>query len=151
MSVMDQLFCFDNKLGYKFGQFLWLSFWVPSFIVLLADDTTGPSRDFLASASLAGCGTLMVYNVYRWADVPASAPAMQGILCELYIRWILIAYFGPSNILGSHTIGVMNWVQVICTGLFSAAKIPAAIYTLFHYKDYKKYENEVKESDGGVY
>ena len=87
---MDQLFCFDNKLGYKFGQFLWLSFWVPSFIVLLADDTTGPSRDFLASASLAGCGTLMVYNVYRWADVPASAPAMQGILCELYIRWIWV-------------------------------------------------------------
>ena len=35
---------------------------------------------------------------------PASTPGMHAQTCELYARWLLAAYFGPANVIGSHAV-----------------------------------------------
>jgi len=146
MPVMDNLYFVDNKMGYRFGQLMWLSFYIPSLVVLFCDSTTGPSRDFLLSVSLLSCASLLYYTVHRWLDTPASTPGMHTQTCELYARWLLAAYFGPANVIGSHAVGVMNWVQLVLMGVFGLAKLPASIYTLFDYEGYKAYEQKHREN-----
>ena len=146
MPIMDNLYFVDNKLGYRFGQMMWLSFYIPSFVVLLCDDTTGDSRNFLTSVSLLSCASLLYYTVHRWLNTPASTPGMHAQTCELYARWILAAHFGISNVVGSHPIGVMNWVQLVLMGVFSLSKLPASFYTLFDYESYSAYETRHKEN-----
>ena len=47
ISRMEAVHLFDNRLGYRYGQFLWYAFWFPSLVVMLCDDTVGHDRDFL--------------------------------------------------------------------------------------------------------
>ena len=143
---MDNLYMVDTKMGYRFGQLMWLSFYIPSFVVLLCDDTKGASRDFLAGVSLISCISLLYYSMHRWLDTPASTPGIHAQTFELYARWILAAYYGPTNVIGGHAVGVMNWVQLVLMGVFSLGKIPASIYTLFDYGAYREYETRQKET-----
>ena len=64
LDIMRKLHLFDNTMGYRFGQLVWLSFWIPSLIVLLCDYTPGPDRDFLTQATLMSSLTILYYSFH---------------------------------------------------------------------------------------
>ena len=144
-STQKALFGFDNLLGYRYGTLMWLTFWIPSFVVLLADNTTGPSRDYLWLVQLFSTLTYAFYTHHHGLGTPASTPGVQGITAELFARWLCIAYYGFSQITGNHPIGVMNWIQFVLMAVFTASKIPAVFYTLVYREEYKKYEENMSE------
>ena len=147
MPVIDQLHCFDNLTGYKYGQFLWLSFWVPSFLVLLIDDTQGPGRMFLTGATMLSSGTLLYYNTFRWVDEPASTPGMFGLTAEVLARWVLAAHCGVSNIVGTTPIGAWNTFQLVAMTLFGVSHLTASIYSTCNWKEYRAYSKALKDGD----
>ena len=137
VNTMEKVHIFDNKLGYRYGQFLWYSFWLPSLVVMLSDDTQGHNRDFLLHASLLSCLSLLYYSFHQNNGSPASTPAIHGLYGELLARWLLAAYHGVSNITtGDNPIAIMNTIQLIAMGIFTVFKVPASIYTTCNFNIY---------------
>ncbi len=148
VNTMEKVHLFDNKLGYRYGQFLWYSFWFPSLVVMLCDDTVGHDRDFLLQASLLSSVSLLYYSFHQNTGAPASTPAIHGLYGELLARWTLAAYHGMNNItVGGNPIAVMNCIQLIAMGLFTIFKIPASIYTNCYFKTYKRLEQKMQDDD----
>ena len=141
---MKRIHVFDNCMGYRYGQFMWYSFWIPSLIVMLCDESTGPDRDFLFQASLMSSLTLLYYAYHQDQGNPASTPSMHALFGELLARWMLFAYHGPLNVMNITSIGRMNTIQVVCMGLFTVTKLPASIYTVWNYKEYKEVVEDLK-------
>lgn len=148
VNKMETVHLFDNRMGYRYGQFLWYAFWVPSLVVMLCDDTQGHSRDFLVQASLLSSLTLLIYSHHQNAGSPASTPATFSMYGELLARWMLASYHGVSNIAtGGNPIAVMNAFQLIAMGIFTLFKVPSAIYTTCNFKIYKQLEQRLKNND----
>ena len=148
INTMEKVHLFDNKLGYRYGQFLWYSFWLPSFVVMLSDDTQGHGRDFLLHASLLSSLTLLFYSYHQNIGSPASTPATHGLYGELLARWMLAAYHGISNVTdGSNPIAVMNIIQLIAMGIFTIFKVPSSIYTNCNHKTYQRLVQRLKDDD----
>ena len=144
-NTMKSLYGFDNIIGYRYGMFMWLSFWIPSLIVLFADSTVGASRDCLFLVSLFSSLTFAYYSYHRWLGTPASTPAMHALSAESTARWIVYAYYGISAVTGSHAIGVINWIQIIASALFGLSKFAGLIYVNFFADEYKSYEQDQRE------
>jgi len=148
VNTMENIHLFDNRLGYRYGQFLWYAFWLPSLIVMLCDDTIGHDRDFLCQSSLISSLTFLYYAFHQNNGSPASTPSFQGLYGELLARWMLAAYHGMNNITtGGNPIAVMNCVQLIAMGLFTIFKVPTAIYTTCEFKTYKKLETRLTDNN----
>ena len=50
-KLVEQIFLVDNKLGYRWGIWLWLTFFLPSVAVMFVEPgVDGPPRDFLVNA-----------------------------------------------------------------------------------------------------
>jgi len=64
-----------------------------------------------------------------------------------YSFWLLFAYYGGSDVLGSHPLGVMNWVGCIIVGLFTIDMIIKTWYLALHPSKYLAYVASHK-SDG---
>ena len=90
-STVAALCWVDNALGYRYGFLTWLGFWIPSFVVLLADDDTqGPARHFLAQGTLASSLTLLYFCYHFGKRSPASTPAtVSPPLCAALAEWSL--------------------------------------------------------------
>ena len=146
-QMMKKMHMFDNVIGYKYGQFMWFAFWIPSLVVLLCDDTPGSDRDFLTHATLLSSITLLYYSHHQDKGSPASTPGTHALFGELLARWILFAHHVPSQVINNSTIGVMNWVQIICMGVFTLSKLPVGIYTTWNHKSYKAIVDDLKESE----
>ncbi len=146
-NMMKNIHLVDNKMGYRYGQFMWFAFWIPSLVTLLCDDTTGHDRDFLTQATLMSSLTLMYYAYHQDKGSPASTPGTHALFGELLARWVLFAHHGPSVVVNSSTIGVMNWIQIICMSVFTLGKLPASIYTTFNPKAYKTMVEDLKTND----
>jgi len=151
ISRMEAVHLFDNRLGYRYGQFLWYAFWFPSLVVMLCDDTVGHDRNFLLQASLLSSISLLYYSFHQNLGSPASTPAIHGLYGELLARWMLAAYHGMNNITtGGNPIAVMNCVQLVAMGLFTIFKIPSSIYTTCNFKTYKALEQQM-QNDNEIY
>ena len=150
LSVMRKLHLFDNTLGYRFGQLVWLSFWIPSLVVLLCDNTPGPDRDFLTQATLMSSLTILYYSYHQDKGSPASTPGNHALFGELLARWILFAHHNPSLVVNNSTIGVMNWFQIVCMGMFTLSKLPTSIYTNWNHETYKAVVKQIQD-EGKVY
>ena len=133
-QLMKKLHLFDNTIGYKYGQLLWFSFWIPSLVVLLCDESQGSDRDFLTHATLMSSLTLLYYAHHQDKGSPASTPGNHALFGELLARWILFAHHVPSQVINNSTIGIMNWIQIICMGVFTLSKLPISIYTTWNHK-----------------
>ena len=140
--MFNKLFLFDNTMGYKFGNIMWLVFFLPSLGVLLGDSTTGPGRDYLAFGTLMSVLNYMVYGYYLMEGRPASTPSQVGILAEALGRWTLAAYYGPANIVGWSAIGVMNFILLLVSAIFGVMKMVAQFMVNFDVKGYLTYERE---------
>lgn len=147
IKTMKNLHLFDNKMGYRYGQFLWFAFWIPSLVTLLCDNTSGPHRDFLTQATLMSSLTLLYYSHHQDKGSPASTPGTHALFGELLARWILFAHHGPSSVVNSSTVGVMNWIQIICMSIFTVSKLPVSIYTTWHYERYRDMMDSLKQDD----
>mgnify|MGYP006143324835 CR=1 FL=1 len=144
---MKKLHIFDNFLGYRYGQFLWLTFWIPSLATLACYQTPGHDRNFLFQATLMSSITLLYYSYHQDRGNPASTPAMHALFGELLARWILFAYHGPYVVINSSPIGIMNSFQIICMGIFTLFKFPASIYTVWNHNTYVDMVREMKDQD----
>ena len=147
LDVMRKLHLFDNTMGYRFGQLVWLSFWIPSLVVLLCDNTPGPDRDFLTQATLMSSLTILYYSYHQDKGSPASTPGNHALFGELLARWILFAHHNPSLVVNNSTIGVMNWFQIICMGVFTVTKLPTSIYTNWNHRTYKQVVKQIQDED----
>ena len=139
IDMMEKVHLFDNKLGYRYGQFLWYSFWLPSLLVMVTDETVGHARDFLVQISLLSSLTLLFYSYHQNNGSPASTPAIHALYGELLARWMLAAYHGFNNItVGGNPVAVMNCIQLIAMGMFTLFKVPSSIYTTCNHKTYQR-------------
>ncbi len=147
LDFMRKLHLFDNTMGYRFGQLVWLSFWIPSLVVLFCDNTPGPDRDFLTQATLMSSLTILYYSFHQDKGSPASTPGNHALFGELLARWVLFAHHVPSLVVNNSTIGVMNWVQIICMAVFTLTKLPTSIYTNWNQRTYKQVVKQLQDED----
>jgi hypothetical protein len=119
--MSDKLFCLEDKVMKLPGLYaMWTVLYIANFIVLLSDDTQGASRNFNVwsnAPSVAYCALASVNNIYG-NKMPSTMLLIAGPIHQ-YLHWLLFAYFGGSDVLGSHPIGVMNWVSVFVVGIFT--------------------------------
>ena len=146
--VIENLCKVDNILGYRYGFFMWLSFWTLSVVGLAEDSATGPPRDFLAQGALISSLTL-AYFCYHFGVLrnPASTPATHAITCEAFARFVLLVYHGADDVLGGGTLGAINVVIVIGMSMFGLLNLLKLIFILFHPAEYFRYE-EVQRGNG---
>lgn len=138
--MMNKIFAFDNTLGYRFGALMWLTFYIPSLVVLLVDTTKGVARDYLAMGSLLSVLSFLVYTYYFFEGRPASTPSQVAITSESLARWVLAAYYVPADIVDSSSIGVMNGILLTASGLFLVQKMVTQLYVNFYQQEYLDYE-----------
>ena len=116
-----KIFFLEDKLMRLPGLYaMWTIIFVANFIVLLSDSTQGPSRDFNVCVNAASViyGSLASVNNIFGNKLPSTMLLIAGPIHQ-YLHWLLFAYFGGSAVLGSHAIGIMNWVTVFVVGIFS--------------------------------
>lgn len=125
---------------------MWTILFVANFVSLLVDDTQGVSRDFniWSNAISVIYGSLASVNNIFGNKMPSSMLLIAGPVHQ-YLHWLLFAYFGGSDVLGSHAVGVMNWISLFVVGIFSIDMIiktwVIAIYPNY-YTNYVRQELE---------
>jgi quinol monooxygenase YgiN len=110
----------DTLLGQSGLYAMWTILYISNLIVLAEDDTKGPSRDFNIIAnglSVLYCG-LSGANMIYGNKLPSTMLMVIGPIHQ-YLFWMLFAYYGAGDVLGSHPIGVYNWVTLFVVGLFT--------------------------------
>tara|TARA_B100001248_G_scaffold256598_1_gene237864 strand:+ start:2850 stop:3320 length:471 start_codon:yes stop_codon:yes gene_type:complete len=141
----QKLFYLEDKIMKLPGLYLmWTILFVANFVSLLVDDTQGVSRDFnvWSNAISVIYGSLASVNNIFGNKMPSSMLLIAGPVHQ-YLHWLLFAYFGGSDVLGSHAVGVMNWISLFVVGIFSIDMIiktwVIAIYPNY-YTDYVRQE-----------
>jgi hypothetical protein len=143
----QKLFYLEDKIMKLPGLYLmWTILFVANFIVLLVDNTQGVSRDFnvWSNAISVLYGSLASVNNIFGNKLPSSMLLIAGPVHQ-YLHWLLFAYFGGSDVVGSHPVGVMNWISLFVVGIFSIDMIIKTWVLSFnpnYYTDYVKKERE---------
>ena len=117
----ETLFMMEDKILGQLGLYtMWTMFFVSNLAVLAEDDTKGSSRDFNIIAN--GLSVLYVsassLNMIYGNGLPSTMMVTIGPIHQ-YIYWMLFVYYGPGDVLGSHPIGVYNWVTLVVVGMFT--------------------------------
>lgn len=148
----QKLFYLEDKIMKLPGLYLmWTIIFVANFVSLLVDNTQGVSRDFnvWSNAISVIYGSLASVNNIFGNKMPSSMLLIAGPIHQ-YLHWLLFAYFGGSDVLGSHAVGVMNWISLFVVGIFSIDMIiktwVLAIYPNY-YTDYVRQELEQNNND----
>ena len=63
-----------------------------------------------------------------------------------YLHWLLFAYFGGTDVLGSHAVGIMNWISLFVVGIFSIDMIIKTWALSFNPDYYNNYVNQQIEN-----
>ncbi|MBM10159.1 MAG: hypothetical protein CMF69_11400 [Magnetovibrio sp.] len=139
MGKFQNLFGMSDKLGMPGFLAMWFSFFTTSFVVLLADDTTGPSRDFCMVSQLLCCTNLAsmgwaVANNESW-----SKANFFTLNFDTFGTLLAFAYFGGNDVLGSTTLGVWNSVQVVGTALNALFGISSLYMVATDYDGFREY------------
>jgi hypothetical protein len=143
----QKLFYLEDKIMKLPGLYLmWTILFVANFVVLLVDNTQGVSRDFnvWSNAISVLYGSLASVNNIFGNKLPSSMLLIAGPVHQ-YLHWLLFAYFGGSDVVGSHPVGVMNWISLFVVGIFSIDMIIKTWVLSFnpnYYTDYVKKERE---------
>jgi len=117
----ETLFMMEDKILGQLGLYtMWTMFFVSNLAVLAEDDTRGASRDFNIIAN--GLSVLYVsvssLNMIYGNGLPSTMMMTIGPIHQ-YLYWMLFVYYGPDDVLGSHPIGVYNWVTLFVVGMFT--------------------------------
>ena len=151
--MIKSLFKLDDKiLGNKPMYALWMCMMATILSVFSVDDTTGPSRDF----SVFAIGTACVYPCAHilnsiYGDRLTSTWKLIATSFQQYLFWILLTYFQPSKVLGSHPIGVMNWVWIWITIPFTCDMLAKTYWVLFNEDEHQQYlKDNTKNQNNNV-
>ena len=135
------LFMMEDALLGQCGLYaMWTTLYITNLIVLCEDDTTGPSRDFNIIAnglSVLYCGISGANMIYG-NQLPSSMMLTIGPIHQ-YLFWLLFAYYGGDAVLGSHPIGVYNWITLFVVGLFTADMVLKTWYLSLDPSKYRDY------------
>ena len=142
-GTMRKVFAFDNKLGYKFGTFMWSGFWLVQILGLATDDSVGTARDYLTLCAVFSLFTFIYFAHTQTRILPASTASIVVMLPECLFRLLLLAHFGFSNVVGEGTIEGINFFTFISSCVFGSMKLFHVVYANFNFKEYKSYEEEV--------
>lgn len=138
------LFMMEDRILGQCGLYtMWTMLYISNLIVLFVDDTIGPSRDFNIIAnglSVLYCGASCANMIYG-NKLPSTMMLTIGPIHQ-YIFWLLFAYYGGDAVLGSHPIGVYNWVTLFIVGLFTLDMVVKSWYLSIHPSRYIKYMGE---------
>lgn len=140
---MHHIFGFDNTLGYKYGTFMWSTFFLIQAIGLCVDDTQGVARNYLTLGATFSLFTFMYYAHTQTRLLPASTASLVCMTPECLFRLLLAAYYGLSNVTGSDTIGGINWFTFVSSCVFGTMTYLQIVYSNFYFKEYKQYEKEM--------
>ena len=136
------LFMMEDKLLGQCGLYtMWTMFFIMNLAVLAEDDTKGASRDFNIIAN--GLSVLYVsassLNMIYGNGLPSTMMMTIGPIHQ-YLYWMLFVYYGGSDVLGSHPIGVYNWLTLFVVGMFTAdMTFKTWFITCDNGKKYKEY------------
>ena len=142
------LFKLDDKYIQSRGLYaLWMAIWITTVSVLGYDDTVDDSRHFSIFAMGIACiyPFVMTFNNIYGNGV-TSTFMMIGTSFHQFLFWMLFTYFKPNNVLGSHPIGVMNWVWVFITVPFTCDMLFKTWWLVFNKNEYKEYTNSYSQS-----
>ena len=137
----------DKIMGHVGLYTMWTMFFISNLAVLAEDDTQGASRDFNIIAN----GLTVLYvsasnlNMIYGNRLPSTMMMTIGPIHQ-YLFWMLFVYYGGSDVLGSHPIGVYNWVSLFVVGMFTADMV---VKSWFLTIDPQKYRDYVVEKCGG--
>lgn len=137
----------DKIMGHLGLYTMWTMFFISNLAVLAEDHTRGASRDFNIIAN--GLSVLYVsasnLNMIYGNRLPSTMMLTIGPIHQ-YLFWMLFIYYGPGDVLGSHPIGVYNWISLFVVGMFTADMVLKSwLLTV----DPQKYRDYVVEKCGG--
>ena len=136
------LFMMEDRILGQVGLYaMWTTLYLSNLIILFCDNTTGPSRDF----NIITNGLSVLYisvsnlNIIYGNGLPSTMMMATGPIHQ-YLFWLLFAYYGGSDVLGSHPIGVYNWITLFVVGMFTLDMfVKTWVITLDNGKKYVEY------------
>ena len=138
------LFMMEDRILGQVGLYaMWTTLYLSNLIILFCDNTIGPSRDFNIIAnglSVLYCG-MSGANMIFGNKLPSSMMLTIGPIHQ-YLFWLLFAYYGGSDVLGSHPIGVYNWITLFIVGLFTVDMVGKTWFLSLNPDKYKQYMKE---------
>ena len=138
------LFMMEDRILGQVGLYaMWTTLYLSNLIILFCDNTIGPSRDFNIIAnglSVLYCG-MSGANMIFGNKLPSSMMLTIGPIHQ-YLFWLLFAYYGGSDVLGSHPIGVYNWITLFIVGLFTVDMGGKTWFLSLNPDKYKQYMKE---------
>ena len=137
----------DKIMGHLGLYTMWTMFFISNLAVLAEDHTRGASRDFNIIAN--GLSVLYVsasnLNMIYGNRLPSTMMLTIGPIHQ-YLFWMLFIYYGPGDVLGSHPIGVYNWISLFVVGMFT---LDMVVKSWLLTVDPQKYRDYVVEQCGG--
>ena len=145
----ELLFKLEDKIMRLPGLYaMWTCLFIANFAVLLTDNTQGASRNFNIASNMLSLfyGSFASWNNIYGNGLPSTMLLTAGPIHQ-YGHWLLFGYYGGSSVLGSHPIGVMNWVSLVVVGVFSLDMIVKTWYLSFVPQKYRDYVNNIQEEN----
>ena len=139
MGKFEQLFSIQDKLGNLGFFILWYFFFITSFVILLVDDSTGATRDFLVGSQLVCCLNLAALGYAITNNISWSKASFLTISVDMFVTWTLFAYFGGTDVFSKTPIGVWNIVQIVLSAVFTIPTMGGIILIANDYEGYEKY------------
>ncbi len=145
MDKFNTLFSMSDKAG-PFGfLMMWLSFFLISFVTLLADHQTGPIRDYCAASQLV-CTTNLVVLGYAVANnVKWSKVSLLTCGFDMFATWLALAYY--REVFDSSILGVWNVISTIFMGVFTVVYLASVITVARDHAGFRKYLEEDQETN----
>jgi hypothetical protein len=135
------IFKLEDKIMRQPGLYaMWTGLFIANLAALLTDNTQGVSRDFNITVNMLSLlyGSFASWNNIFGNKKPSTMLLTAGPIHQ-YGHWLLFGYYGGSDVLGGHPIGVMNWVSVVLVGLFTADMVFKTWYLAFVPDRYRQY------------
>ena len=118
---------------------MWFSFFTTTFVVLLADDQTGPLRDFTMVSQLVCCSNMAAIGYSVTNNVSWSKTNFYTLHFDTFATLLAFAYFGGGDLLNSTPLGVWNYVQLVGTSMNALFAVSALYMVEGDSEGYHKY------------
>lgn len=146
--AFKQLFLLEDKIMGTPGLYLmWTILFVANFTAMLLDNTQGTIRNFSVCTNVISVIYLAVGNLNNiyGNKLPSTMLLIAGPVHQ-YSYWLLFAYYGGSDVLSSHPIGIMNWISLFVLGIFTADMVVKTWICSFKPNLYIEYVNREIEA-----
>ena len=145
--VFVNLFGQMDKMGAKGFLFMWFSFFITSFGVMLADNSVGAPRNFCAVSQMICCTNLVSIGYAITNKIALSKASQWTGGLDMFVTWTSFAYFGGTDVFSSTPIGVWNWIQVPLMAVMTIPTVVGFLAIAFNEDGYQKYLNKNKKNN----